>query len=263
LAQVSRDAADTAEVARSVSQSQGVRRDWLVTDAGPSPQPGVDALTSRDAVANARDLAALARDQAATLRDLELTARDAAWASNGHAVTGAEVLLRAGDHRRLAAADRLEALAARTRAAADREEAARDRQQAAADREQAASDRADARAERDLLLQQLALARAAQPAATRSDIQELGPDVVRGHQTTELLLTASVDVVALNGVGGAHAEKGELLAHAERAINERLRSYALIVGVGGEELLCVMCDATVSPARGRFVAGHTALTADP
>jgi hypothetical protein len=258
-----RDAADTADVARPVSQRQRVERDWLVADPESSPPAGGDAVTLRDAVASARDLAALERDQDAALRDLELAARDAAWASNGHAVTGAEVLLRAGEHRRLAAADRLAALGARARAAADRAEAARDRQQAEADREVAARDRADARAEREVLLHQLALARTAPPAATRSSIHELGHNVDRGRRTTELLLTAYVDVVELNGVSHAHAAEGELLAQAEHAISEHLRSYALIVGAGAEELLCVMCDATLSPVRGRFAAGHAALTADP
>src|ERR1039457_6682226 len=98
-------------------------------------QGRVDTGAERDAVAQARDLAALARDEASALRDRQLGVRDAVWASNGRAVTGAEVLLRAGEYRKLAAADRIAGLEGRARAAADREQAARDRDQSARDRE--------------------------------------------------------------------------------------------------------------------------------
>jgi hypothetical protein len=103
----------------------------------------------------------------------------------------------------------------------------------------------------------------AQPHAALRSSQKLGRTADRRQQTTSLLLTAYVDVVDLNGVGHTHAAESELLVRAERAISEHLRSYALIVDVGAEELLCVMCDATVEPARGRFAPGPAALIVDP
>jgi len=60
----------------------------------------------RDDGARQRDLGALARDQAADARDLAMTQRDAHSDHDGlRAVTGAEIVLRAADHRQSAHCD--------------------------------------------------------------------------------------------------------------------------------------------------------------
>jgi PleD family two-component response regulator len=46
-------------------------------------------------------------------------------------------------------------------------------------------------------------------------------------------------------------------------ISARLRSYDLLVRLGGDEFLCVMSDTTIENLRERFGAIQTALAADP
>jgi len=223
-------------------------------------QTRIDTAASRDAVADARDLVAAARDEAAALRDRELAARDTVWASNGHAVTGAEVLLRAAEYRRLAAADRLAALEGRARAAADREQAARDR-------EQAARDRLLAQIDRDALLQQLVLAETDQLTGARTraaGLADLEHEIDRARRTSGRLVVGYVDIVGLKTVNDTHghAAGDEVLQHALRAIRSHLRSYDLIVRMGGDEFLCVMSDATAEVARERFGVVQATLAGD-
>ena len=75
------------------------------------------------------------------------------------------------------------------------------------------------------------------------------------------MLFRSVGLKAVNDTQG-HAAGDELLRHAVRAIREHLRSYDLIVRMGGDEFLCVMSDATVEIASRRFGAVQAALAAD-
>jgi diguanylate cyclase (GGDEF)-like protein len=215
----------------------------------------VEAAEARDQVAGARDLAALARDQAADLRDHELVAREDASEGNG-----AEVLLRAED-RRTVAAERAVAAEGRARAAADREQAARDR-------EQAARDRLQAQADRDALLDQLAIAKTDGLTGTRSratGLEDFNHEIDRAHRTMAPLVIAYVDVVGLKVVNDTHghAAGDELLQRAVNAIRDHLRSYDLIVRIGGDEFLTVMSGATLKDVRQRFDAIQSALAADP
>jgi diguanylate cyclase (GGDEF)-like protein len=192
----------------------------------------IEAAAARDAVAHERDLAALARDQAAALRDRELTSRDAAEAL-------AEVRARAGD----------------------------DREQAGRDREHAARDRVEAQADREALLRQLAIAETDALTGTRTraaGLAELDHEIDRARRTTGLLVVAYVDVVGLKAVNDehGHAAGDALLQHAVRAIRRHLRSYDLIIRVGGDEFLCVMSGATIQDARQRFEAVQAGLAAD-
>lgn len=247
--------------ARSVHDRTREVRDRSTRQRSRVARERVDTATARDAIAHARDLAAAARDEAAARRDRELAARDASWASNGHAVTGAEVVLRAAEYRRIAAADRVSALEARARAAADRE-------QAAADREQAAQDRLQAQAERDTLLQRLVIAETDQLTGARTrlaGLADLDHEIDRARRTTGLLVVAYVDVVGLKTVNDSqgHAAGDALLARAVHEIHDRLRSYDLIVRLGGDEFLCALSGVKVKSARERFHAIETALASDP
>jgi diguanylate cyclase (GGDEF)-like protein len=221
----------------------------------------VEAAAARDAVAHARDLAAEARDQAAALHDRELAARDASWTDDGHAVTGAEIVLRASANRKRAAADRAAAAQGRARAAADRAQAQRDR-------EQAARDRAQAQADREALLHQLAIAETDALTGTRTrapGLADLEREIDRARRTTGPLAVAYVDVVGLKAVNDTqgHSAGDTLLQRAVRAIRGHLRSYDSIVRIGGDEFLCVMSGATIPDARRRFGAVQAALAADP
>ena len=214
----------------------------------------VEAADARDQVARARDLTALARDQAAELRDRELETHDGAASDDAEIMVGAE-------ERGSAAAERSVAADSRTRAAADREQAARDC-------EQTTRDRLQAQADRDALLDQLAIAKTDGLTGTRSratGLEDFDHEIDRAHRTMAPLVVAYVDVVGLKAVNDTHghAAGDALLQRAVTAIRGHLRSYDLIVRIGGDEFLAVMSGATIEDARQRFAAIQTALAADP
>jgi diguanylate cyclase (GGDEF)-like protein len=202
----------------------------------------------------------MARDEAAALQDDELAARDAAWAADQNAPPNTEPQQRAAANRRRALADRASAAEARARAAEDRSEAANDR-------ELAARDRAQAQKDRDALLDQLALAETDVLTGARTrrpGLADLDLEIDRARRTTGLLVVAYIDVVGLKAVNDAHghAAGDELLQTAVRAIRAHLRSYDLIVRLGGDEFLCVLSGTTIEEARERFDAVIAALAAD-
>ncbi len=236
-------------------------RDRSAQQRQQSAQRRVEAAAERDQIARARDLAAMARDRAAELRDRELAARDVAAAGDGRAMIAAEIAGRASADRRRAAADRAVAAEARARAASDRENAAGDRAQADRDRSQA-------RADRDALLAQLAILETDQLTGARmraAGLVDIDHEIDRARRATGLLVIAYVDIVGLKVVNDAHghAAGDALLQHAVRGIREHLRSYDVIVRVGGDEFVCVMPGATIEEARQRFGAIHAGLAADP
>jgi diguanylate cyclase (GGDEF)-like protein len=226
-------------------------RDHSAKRRGENASRRADVASARDAVAQDRDLVAMARDEAAALQDEELEARDAAWAADG----------RVAANRRRALADRAAAAEARARASADRAAAARDR-------EQAARDRAQAQADREALLHQLAIAETDVLTGARTrrpGLDELDLEIDRARRTSGELVVAYVDVVGLKAINDTHghAAGDDLLQTAVQAIRDHLRSYDLIVRLGGDEFLCVMSGATLEEAQQRFAAVKTALAADP
>lgn len=225
-------------------------RDHSTKRRGETASRRAEVASDRDAVAQDRDVAAMARDEAAALQDDELAARDAAWAADG----------RAAENRRRALADRAAAAEARARAAADRDGAARDR-------EQAARDRSQAQVGREALLHQLAIAETDVLTGARArgpGLADLDHEIDRARRGTGLLVVAYVDVVGLKMINDTHghAAGDELLQTAVHAIRDHLRSYDLIVRLGGDEFLCVMSDATLEEAQQRFDAVKTVLAAD-
>ncbi len=216
-----------------------------------------DAAAARDAVATARDLAAKARDEAAARHDRELANRDPAWSSGERG----GILARASKNRQRAAAERALAAEGRARAAADRE-------QATQDREQAARDRLEGQKDREVLLRQLAMAEtdALTGARTRSaGLADIDHEIERARRTTGRLAVAYIDVVGLKAANDSlgHAAGDLLLKRVVAAIRARLRSYDVIVRVGGDEFVCVMSDATLEGARERLRAVQAALSAEP
>jgi diguanylate cyclase (GGDEF)-like protein len=78
------------------------------------------------------------------------------------------------------------------------------------------------------------------------------------------LVVAYIDVVGLKAVNDAHghATGDALLQHAVHAIRGRLRSYDLIVRIGGDEFLRVMSGATIDDAHERFNLIQASLAGD-
>jgi diguanylate cyclase (GGDEF)-like protein len=220
-----------------------------------SAQARLETAASRDQVARARDRAASAGEPAAELRDRERAIND----PDSPGVR--EHVRQAADDRRRAAADRAAAARARARAAVDREQAARDREQATRERLQAQTDR-------DELLRQLAVAQTDGLTGTRAratGLEAVDQEVDRAHRTMAPLVVAYIDVVGLKAVNDAHghAAGDALLQRAVQAMRAHLRSYDLIVRIGGDEFLCVMSGASVDDAHQRFNVIQAALAADP
>lgn len=210
-----------------------------------------EAAAARDAVAAARDRAATARDQAAVVRDSELGISEGTDDGSAAAAAG---------HHHGDVADRVWAAEFRARAAADRE-------QAAVDRRQAASDRLAAETDREALLQRLVSAETDELTGARTraaGLADLENEIARARRGAGPLVTAYVDVVGLKSVNDTrgHAAGDALLRHAVHAIRDHMRSYDLIVRMGGDEFICVMSDATVEIARRRFGAVQADLAAD-
>jgi diguanylate cyclase (GGDEF)-like protein len=214
------------------------------------------SVDGRVAAAVARDQGAHARDQTAELRDRALATQDAATGSRD-----SEMMLRAAHDRTSAAADRVAAAESRTRAAVDREQAARDR-------EQAAREVLQANAERDSLLTQLAFAETdglTGTLARATGLEDLDREIARARRTMAPLVITYVDVVGLKAVNDArgHGAGDTLLQHGVNTIRTHLRSYDLIVRIGGDEFLCVMSGATIEHAHERFDAIQATLAANP
>jgi diguanylate cyclase (GGDEF)-like protein len=218
-----------------------------------------EAADARDVTAAERDLAAAARDEAAARWDLQLPSRTEAGKQPEPVLKA--ILLRAVESRRAAAADRATAAEGRARAAADRKQAARDRDQAARDRAQAAQDRIE-------LAHQLAIAETDELTGARgraAGLAELEHEVDRAHRTTNQLVVGYVDVVGLKSVNDAdgHAAGDELLRRAVLAIRAHVRTYDMIVRLGGDEFLCVLSEMSVATASERFAAINVALAKEP
>jgi diguanylate cyclase (GGDEF)-like protein len=191
-------------------------------------QRPAQAATSRDAAALARDRAAEARDEAAANRDRALDAER--------------------DSRSPAAGGR--AAEARKRAAADREQAARDRRHAA-------EYRAAAREEREALLRQVALSEADGLTGARArapGLDDLRIEINRARRSEEELAVAYVDLVGLKLVNDrqGHSAGDSMLKGTVKVIRSHLRSYDVVVRVGGDEFVCIMPGATIAAARRRL-----------
>jgi diguanylate cyclase (GGDEF)-like protein len=243
---------DEHDLTRDLRERSALQRDQVA--AGRA-----DTAVARDAIAHTRDLTALARDQAAARRDRDLADRDATRETRVGTVAG--ILLRGVVHRRAPSVERRAAAESRARAAADREQAARDR-------EQAARDRRLAQIERDALLQQLAIAETDALTGTRTraaGLTDLDREIDRALRTTKLLAVAYVDVVGLKAVNDelGHSAGDALLQRAVRTIRAHLRSYDLIVRLGGDEFLCGLPGATIEIARQRFAAVQATLADGP
>jgi diguanylate cyclase (GGDEF)-like protein len=221
------------------------------------------AANLRDLTADTRDLVALARDQAADARDLAIARDEAAagQASGASRITGAEFVIRATGLPKRAAQRRAQA-------AEQRDLAAQDRHAGAVDREQGAHERRQARADRQALADQLAVAETDALTGVRTraaGLTDLDHELDRCRRLKGLLVVAYIDVVglkALNDTDG-HGAGDQLLQRVVALLREHLRSYDLIIRLGGDEFLCAMSNMTLVDARRRLSQVAAALAASP
>jgi diguanylate cyclase (GGDEF)-like protein len=243
---------ENEQTSREGRERNAVERKRTADRRELTAQARLDLASQRDAAADARDLTALARDRAAASRDLAMTQLDAASEEEAglRAITGQEILLRAGEQRRSAARYRAKAAEHRALAAEDREVAARDR-------EQAGRERLEALADREALARELAIAAtdALTGARTRAaGLTELDHELDRCQRTGALLVVTYVDVIGLKAINDTegHAHGDDLLIRVVALIKAYLRSYDLVIRLGGDEFLSVMSNMTLPDARDRF-----------
>jgi diguanylate cyclase (GGDEF)-like protein len=228
-----------------------------------STQSRLHAAEDRDQIAHARDLAALTRDRVSDARDLKQARRDAADDDDDRVrvITGSEVIVVAAGKRKRAARHRAQAAEQDAHAAEDRHAAARDR-------EQSALERVHALVDRELLADALALAAIDALTGARAraaGLAELACEVDRCRRTGGTLVVAYIDVVGLKALndGEGHDAGDELLKRVVTLIRAHLRSYDLVIRVGGDEFVCAMSDLSLLDARERLDDVAAALSAEP
>lgn len=212
---------------------------------------------NRDEAAAARDLAAAARDRAADARDIAITRLEEARDREPHPRGSVDVLLRAAQQRKRAAAQRADAAKHRAQAAEDRVAAAADRSQAAAERERS-------RADRHALAHELALAAIDPVTGARmraAGLTELEHEVDRCRRSESALVVVFADAVGLkrrNDVHG-HVAGDELLKDIVSTIKQHVRTYDLVIRIGGDEFVCAMSNISRAEVQARFRQIATAL----
>jgi diguanylate cyclase (GGDEF)-like protein len=180
-----------------------------------------------------RERAAAARDEAAAERDSVALDRDRAAAER-------ERLTKLVDEK--------------AHDAGEARHAARDREHAAGDRESAALDREHAAQERDATAQALHALTTDELTKTRRrgpGLDELQREVDRALRTNEPLAVAYIDVDGLKAINDTkgHAAGDEVLVSVVHALQSDLRSYDLIIRLGGDEFLCVLPGLGIDAAR--------------
>lgn len=191
--------------------------------------------------ADDRDLAAEARDRRAAAHDGASDDRD-----DAASLRDERSLAREGGRSEVD----LGAVADRAAALRDRQGSRADRTQAADDRAAASSDRRLARLERRISsLDELTTAH-----LRDAGTLELGREITRATRTNQPYVVAFVDVDDLKGANDnlGHAAGDELLRRVVSSIRSHLRSYDLIVRVGGDEFVCGLGGVTMAEAAKRF-----------
>ncbi len=187
----------------------------------------------RDRMADERDRTSELQDKAADARNQRAKARDAAVASG---------LASAPD---------------RAESARDREEAERDRSHAAADRHASWLDRASSAGDRTLAaVDQLTGAH-----SRDAGLIELDREIARAKRTGQPYVLAFVDLDGLKATNDSlgHAAGDRRLRQTADAIRANVRSYDLILRLGGDEFMCGLTGLKMKEAVTRFVLVNAAL----
>ncbi len=154
------------------------------------------------------------------------------------------------------------------RAAADRARCAEDRAQAAADRSVATAERALAARDRARAALDRELAESDDLTGVRRrgpGLGQLAKEIDRARRASQSLVLAFIDVDGLKRVNDTrgHLAGDALLRSVADALRTRLRSYDLIIRVGGDEFICALPDSEVESVRHRFAEAGDALAASP
>lgn len=206
-------------------------------------------------MANQRDRAAQERDELAAQRDHEADVADRAVLE----LEGNEGVL----DRRTPRLQELRArgLNGRKRAARGRERAKRDRTLAGTDREFGQSDREESRQDREhAATDELTGAR-----RRGVGLEDLQREIDRARRTGASLVAAYVDVDGLKAVNDEHGHHAgdELLQAVVEGLRRDMRSYDLLVRLGGDEFLCVLTGVDADEATRRFERLGSKLTPGP
>jgi diguanylate cyclase (GGDEF)-like protein len=215
---------------------------------------------SRDETAAEQDRASQERDELAAKRDGDALIRDhraekldrSDELADRQTLRVEEIRSRAGQARGRAAVARVEAASARKGAAKARERAALDRMCAWHNRELAARERLHSGTD-DLT------------GARRRGVglEELQNEIDRARRTGGNLVAAFVDVDGLKSVndGLGHAAGDALLRNVADGLRRHVRSYDLVVRLGGDEFLCALPGVSETEARARLADLVTELRA--
>jgi diguanylate cyclase (GGDEF)-like protein len=249
--------------------AEGVR--GMRSSGAPPPEGGTDPSCSsdddqalddreqlgagqlRDEPASERDRAAEQRDEVAGERDrdaeradqraLELDARDRV--ADMHTLRVQELRGRGREVGKRALLDRERAGRDRGQSARDRELGARDREHSKQDRDHAATDELTGAYRRGV------------------GLEELEREIARARRTGQSLVAAYVDVDGLKAVNDTHGHSAgdELLRHVAESLRHRMRTYDLLVRLGGDEFLCALPGVSVDEVQRRFHDLESALPA--
>lgn len=242
------------EVSREVREHSSDQRERTAEQREHSAHARLEAAAGRDSIAQARDLAALARDRAADARDLAMAQVDAVVEQDAglHERTGSDRIIRAAGARKRAAQRR-------AHVAEQRALTAKDRHAAAADREQSARERLRALVDREALSREVAIVETDRLTGARTraaGLTNLDQEVDRCRRSSGRVVVVFVSVEGLKPVNDAEGQHAgdELLKGLVGLIKKDLRSYDLIIRLGGDEFLIALSNTTLAEARRRFGA---------
>jgi diguanylate cyclase (GGDEF)-like protein len=228
------------------------RRDHATQICMEHSRARLDSAATRDVTAEQRARMAAARDRTADWRDRVAESRDGVVAP-ARAVT-TEQMLRVARDRRRAADDRANAAEDRLRATTDASTLRvivqwrrRDRVQSALDRQASEVDELTHVRRRGAGMEQLAR------------------EVDRARRGGEGLVVAFIDVDGLKRVNDTegHLAGDALLIAVADSLRACLRSYDLVMRVGGDEFVCALPNSSLEQVRGRFEEVSRFLGAGP
>ena len=228
------------------------RRDHATQIRVEHSRARLDSAATRDVTAEQRARMATARDRTADWRDRVAESRDGVVAPVG-AVTR-EQMLRVARDRRRAADDRANAAEDRLRASTEREHAARDRAVAERDRVQSALDREASEVDELTHVRRRG-----------AGMEQLAREVDRARRGGEGLVVAFIDVDGLKRVNDTegHLAGDALLIAVADSLRACLRSYDLVMRVGGDEFVCALPNSSLEQVRPRFEEVSRFLRAGP
>jgi len=96
-------------------------------------------------------------------------------------------------------------------------------------------------------------------------LRNLDNELDRCRRSNEQLVVCYIDVVGLKALNDSrgHGAGDELLKRVVTLIKAHLRSYDLVIRLGGDEFLCAMSSMTLPDARKRFSDVTALLAASP